>query len=136
MDIFQAMWDEDDDETSLLWISNIERVAMSCFEGENPEVTIPNNQLGVFQEALQHRMDARTNVFARIMWEIFSKEKGLVKRVLMANRLAYNKTGLDILEKRIDSRLNLEHHLTALKRKYVAYQRSTRLSKVFATIVV
>ena len=38
---FQAMWDEDDDETSLLWLANIERVAMSCFEGENPEVTIP-----------------------------------------------------------------------------------------------
>ncbi len=114
---FQAMWDEDDDETSLLWLSNIERVAMSCFEGENPEVTIPNNQLGVFQEALQHRMDARTNIFRWIMWEIFSKEKGLVKRVLITNRLAYNKTGLDILEKRIDSRLNLEHHLTALKKK-------------------
>ena len=114
---FQAMWDEDDDETSLLWLANIERVAMSCFEGENPEVTIPNNQLGVFQEALQHRMDARTNVFRWILWEIFSKEKGLVKRVLIANGLAYNKVGLDILEKRIDSRLNLEHHLTALKKK-------------------
>ena len=122
---FQAMWDEDDDETSLLWLSNIERVAMSCFEGENPEVTIPNNQLGVFQEALQHRMDARTNIFRWITWEIFSKEKGLVKRVLIANRLAYNKTGLDILEKRIDSRLNFEHHLTALKKEDVADQRST-----------
>ena len=114
---FQAMWDEDDDETSLLWLSNIERVAMNCFEGENPEVTIPNNQLGVFQEALQHRMDARTNLFRWILWEIFSKEKGLVKRVLLANGLAYNKVGLDILERRIDSRLNLEHHLTALKKK-------------------
>ena len=114
---FQAMWDEDDDETSLLWLSNIERVAMSCFEDENPEVTIPNNQLGIFQEALQHRMDARTNLFRWIMWEIFSSEKGLVKRVLIANGLAYNKIGLDILERRIDNRLNLEHHLTAIKKK-------------------
>lgn len=114
---FQAMWDEDDDETSLLWLSNVERVAMNCFEDENPEVTIPNNQLGIFQEALQHRMDARTNLFRWIVWEIFSQEKGLVKRVLIANGLAYNKVGLDILEKRIDSRLNLEHHLTSLKKK-------------------
>ena len=72
---FQAMWDEDDDETSLLWLSNIERVAMSCFEGENPEVTIPNNQLGVFQEALQHRMDARTNLFRWICGKFSPKKK-------------------------------------------------------------
>jgi hypothetical protein len=114
---FQAMWDENDDETSLLWLSNMERVVLNCFEGEQPEVTIANNQLGVFQEALQHRMDARTNLFRWIMWELFSKEKALVKRILIANGLAYNKIGLDILEQRIDSRLNLEHHLTALKKK-------------------
>lgn len=114
---FQAMWDENDDETSLLWLSNVERMAMNCFEGESPEVTIPNNRLGVFQEALQHRMDARTNLIRWIMWEMFSKEKVMVKRVLIANSLAYNKAGLNILEQRIDSRLNLEHHLTSLKKK-------------------
>ena len=114
---FQAMWDENDDETSLLWLSNVERMAMNCFEGENPEVTIQNHQLGVFQEALQHRMDARTNLFRWIMWELFSKEKIMVKRVLVANSLSYNKEGLNILEERIDSRLNLEHHLTSLKKK-------------------
>lgn len=114
---FQAMWDENDDETSLLWISNMERVVMNCFENENPEVTLPNNQLGIFQEALQHRMDARTNFFRWIIWEVFSKEKIMVKRVLVANGLAYNKIGLNILEQRIDNRLNLEHHLTSLKKK-------------------
>jgi MoxR-like ATPase len=114
---FQAMWSEDDGETSLLWLSNVERVAMSCFDGENPETTIPNNQLGIFQEALQHRMDARTNFFRWIIWELFSKEKGMVKQALLANGLAYNKIGLNILEQRIDSRLNLEHHLTSLKKK-------------------
>lgn len=114
---FQAMWDEPDDETSLLWLSNMERVVLNCFDTENPEVTLANNQLGNFQEALQHRMDARTNLFRWFAWEFFSTEKLLVKRVLVANGLAYNKVGLEILEKRIDNRLNLEHHLTALKKK-------------------
>ncbi len=114
---FQAMWDENDDETSLLWLSNVERVCLNCFVGENPEVTLPSNELGVFQEALQHRMDASTNLFRWILWEIFSKEKTLVKRVLIANGLAYNKIGLAVLEQRIDNRLNLEHHLTGLKKK-------------------
>ena len=114
---FQAMWDENDDETSLVRLWNVERMAMNCFEGESPEVTIPNIQLGIFQEALQHRMDARTNLFRWIMWELFSKEKVMVKRALVANLLSYNKVGLNILEQRIDSRLNLEHHLTSLKKK-------------------
>ena len=114
---FQAMWDENDDETSLLWLSNVERMVMNCFEGENPEVTISNSQLGVFQEALQHRMDTRTNLIRWVMWELFSKEKVMVKRVLVANSLTYNKLGLNILEQRIDNRLNLEHHLTSLKKK-------------------
>jgi hypothetical protein len=46
---------------------------------------------------------------------LFSANKYLVKRVLVANDLAYNKYGLKVLEQRIDSRLNFEHHLTALK---------------------
>ncbi len=55
-------------------------------------------------------------------WELFSENKFLVKQVLVANGLAYNATGLNVLEKRIDSRLNLEHHLTSLKDQNVAGQ--------------
>src|SRR5690606_25300457 len=43
--------------------------------------------------------------------------KFVIKRVLVANDLAYNKYGLKVLEQRIDNRLNLEHHLTALRGK-------------------
>jgi hypothetical protein len=114
---FRTMLNETDDETSALWLSNIERMLLNCYEGENPEITLSASQLGVFQEALQHRMDARTNVFRWIWWEVFSKEKILVKRVLVANGLPYTKNGLDVLEQRVDSRLNLEHHLTGLKNK-------------------
>jgi hypothetical protein len=114
---FQAMWDEEDGETSLLWVSNIERVCLNCFEGEHPEITLPNDQLGIFQEALQHGMHARANLIRLIQWELFSREKFMVKRVLIANGLAYNKVGLNVLEQRIDNRLNIEHHLTAIKSK-------------------
>jgi len=114
---FQAMIEEADSETSLLWFSNVGRVAMSCFVGERPEITLPTDQLGKFQEVLQECMKARRNVIGMVRWELFSKEKFYVKRVLVANDLAYGKLGLRTLEKRIDSRLNLEHHLTALKQK-------------------
>ncbi|MBA4056386.1 MAG: DNA helicase I, partial [Marivirga sp.] len=114
---FQSMVAETDDETSLLWFSNVERVTLNCFNDQPPEITLPNDQLGKFQEVLQQCMDARGNLIRLVRWELFSKEKFYVKRVLVSNDLAYNKNGLNTLEQRIDSRLNLEHHLTTLKSK-------------------
>jgi hypothetical protein len=114
---FQTMVRESDDETSLLWLANMERVVLNCFQEEGPEATIISDQLGKVQEALQQRVDARSNLIRMVRWEFFSENKFLVKRILVANGLAYNKIGLNVLEQRIDSRLNLEHHLTALRGK-------------------
>ncbi|MEO7989940.1 MAG: AAA domain-containing protein [Chryseolinea sp.] len=114
---FQTMISEKDDETSMLWLANVERVSLSCFDGENPESTVTNDQLGKFQDVLQYRMRARKNFIRLMRWELFSDDKFLVKRVLVANGLSYNKIGLNVLEQRIDNRLNLEHHLTSLKDK-------------------
>jgi hypothetical protein len=114
---FLSMWEETDDETSTLWFSNVERVLMNCFSGAGPEVTLTHDQLGKFQEVLHQCVEARGNFIRRIRWELFSKDKMLVKRVLIANGLPYNSKGLSGLEARIDNRLNLEHHLTALKKK-------------------
>lgn len=114
---FQTMIEEIDDETSMLWLANVERVTLNCFSGESPEISLPADQLGKFQEVLQHSMKARRNLFQFIRWELFSKEKFYVRRVLVANNLPYSKAGLQTLERRIDGRLNLEHHLTSLKQK-------------------
>ncbi len=114
---FQAMSGETDDETSLLWLANVERVTLSCFDNDVPEVSLPTDQLGKLQDVLQQCMDARRRVIPLIKWELFSNEKFFVRRVLVANNLPYNKAGLKALEDRIDSRLNLEHQLTALKEK-------------------
>lgn len=112
---FQRICHEPEDETSMLWLSNMERVVMNCFEEPGPEITIATNKLGKFQGALHDRMKTRQNIFRKLHWEFFSEDKFLIKRVLVANDLAYNKFGLRVLEQRIDSRLNLEHYLTSLK---------------------
>lgn len=114
---FKYMSRESDDETSLLWLSNMERVVLNCFDEVGPEITIPAEKLGKFQEALHERMTARGNVIRRLRWEFFSENKFVVKRALVANELSYNKWGLRVLEQRIDTRLNLEHHLTSLREK-------------------
>lgn len=113
----QAMADEKDHETSFLWFTNVERVLMNCFNGAGAEVTLKPEELVKFQEALQKKMKARANVFRMIRWALFSKDKQWISDVLEANGLHKNKKGLRKLEERIDNRLNLEHHLTAVKKK-------------------
>jgi hypothetical protein len=114
---FLSMIDEMDEETSLLWFSNVERVAMNCFIDEGPEKTLASDQLVKFQEALQKRMDTHNNFFRLIRWKLFSKDKVWLNQVLRANELPNNKKGLQRLEYKIDNRLNLEHHFTSIRNK-------------------
>lgn len=113
----QAMAEEKDNETSFLWFTNVERVLMNCFTGAGAETTLPMEKLGTFQEVLQKRMNARRNIFRMIRWALFSRDKQWLNEVLAANGLQNNKKGLRCLEEKIDNRLNLEHHLTAVKKK-------------------
>jgi len=113
----QAMADEKDDETSFLWFTNVERVLMNCFAGAGVETSLAADQLVKFQEALQKRMDSQGNIFRHIHWSLFSKERQWINDVLSANALDKTKQSLRLLEQRIDNRMNLEHHLTALKQK-------------------
>lgn len=114
---FQQMIGETEDETSSLWLANMERVLMDCFEGEGVEKSIPSSQLGQLQLALERTRKARKNIFGLIYWELFSKDKFLVKRALVGNGLESTKIGFRSLEKKLDNRLNLEHNISKLKAK-------------------
>ncbi len=104
---FVAMVDEPDDETSLLWFSNVERMVMNCFTEPGPESSLTTDQLVKVQEILQKRMEARTNLIKLVRWKLFSKEKFALNRVLTSNRLPHSVKGLETLEARLDNRLNL-----------------------------
>lgn len=105
-----------DEETSLLWLANTERVLMSCYEGPGPEIHTPPEELGKLQQVLRQCMLARRSLFRFLRWH-FSGDKTYLRNVLSANHLEYSKEGFKELEKKLDSRLNIEHHFTALKQK-------------------
>lgn len=114
---FQKMMDESDEETSELWLSNTERIALACFEEEGPEASLGSHQLGTLQQALHRSMKARKSLVGLIRWELFSQDKFLIKRALVGNALENNKQGFKILERKLDRRLNLEHNLSKLRTK-------------------
>ncbi len=115
-DFFNHMLAERDDETSLLWLDNLRLLCMNCFTGDGVERSLPADQLSKFQAVLYKRMEARKRSFIQLLrWEWFSEDKFWLKRVMIANGLEYNRKGFERLEARLDNRLNLEHHLTALR---------------------
>src|SRR5690606_20641232 len=105
-----------DEETSLLWLANTERVLMSCYEGSGPEIHTPPEELGILQQVLRACVLARRNLFRLIRWH-FSGDKTYLRNVLSANHLEYSKEGFKELDYKLDSRLHIEHHFRALKQK-------------------
>jgi len=127
---FQQMMGEADEETSLLWLTNIERLVVACFEAEGPEASLPASQLGTLQQALYRSMKARRGPIGLIRWELFSKDKFLIKRALVGNALENNRSGFKKLEQKLDQRLNLEHNLSKLKAKQWLKEIPEKISEV------
>ncbi|MDH5474053.1 MAG: AAA domain-containing protein [Cyclobacteriaceae bacterium] len=127
---FQHMQPYSDNETDLLWLTNTERVLMQCYHGVGPELSLNDDELGKFQETLQRNMEARKGLLKLVKWQLFSKDKYFIKRVLVANDLRKNKAGFKIMVEKIDNRLNLAHNLTKLKRQPWLDDIPANLSKV------
>ena len=99
----------------LLWLTNMEKNLMSCFHGEGPEISLPVEQVGKFQQILERARHSRKGVMGSLRWTFAGKEKKMINEVLDANQIAKEKDRLELLEQMLDNRLNLEHNLTKLR---------------------
>jgi len=113
---FQYIIHEPEEETNSLWLANMEKMMLDCFELEGPELSVPTAELGKFQQVLDRTMKSRRGLIGLIRWQ-FSKDKMLITRILLNNSLKANGDGFRLLEKMLDRRLNLEHNLTKLRSK-------------------
>ncbi len=99
------------------WLVDMETKVLSCFEGAGIETSLKSSELGRFQESIQHALKARKNPFGWLRWQLFSKDRIFITRVLVANKLKSNKEGFTNLISKIDNRLNYEHNLSAIQGK-------------------
>ncbi len=114
--IFQRMLEKTPDEDGQ-WLVDMEKTVMKCFNGDGMESSLKSSELGRFQEALEHAIKARRNIFSWLSWKLFSKDQIFVTRVLVANELKSNKEGFQTLLNKIDNRLNYEHNLSIILKK-------------------
>ena len=98
-----------------LWLSTVENTLKSCFDDPGPELSLFSEELGHFMRVLKRRTDAQTNFVRFIRWRFSSSDMPWLKKVLQANELLYVRGKYDVLEKKIDFRLNLEHNITKLR---------------------
>ena len=115
-EFFVHMVESRDMEKNHLWLANIERLVSDCFKNEGPEISLSMEGLGEFQETIQRKIESKKNLFNWLRWVLFSKEKTKVRDVLRANGLLQSKDGFEVLVEKMDSRLNLEHNLTKLRK--------------------
>jgi DNA polymerase IIIc chi subunit len=104
-----------DFEPDPLWIANMERLMLQCYKGAGIELSLKASELGRFQETLERALKARKRLGSWIKWELFSKDKVFITRVLVANGLKNDKQSFDELIAKIDNRLNFEHNLSKIK---------------------
>ncbi|HAA10947.1 MAG TPA: DNA helicase I [Cytophagales bacterium] len=99
----------------LLWLNNMEKNTLSCFAGEGPENSLTLDQVGKFQATLERARHSRKGLIGGLRWSLFSKDKKWIQEVVERNGLSKEKEQLQILEAKLDNRLNLEHNLTKLR---------------------
>ncbi|MGB3776973.1 MAG: AAA domain-containing protein [Tunicatimonas sp.] len=102
-------------ETDSLWLANIERIVNECYQGEQPEVSLPPDELGKFQGILSQAQEARMGQAQWAWWRYFSQDRKYVQQVFAANDLTLSKEDFARMVGRLDARLNLEHNLTKLR---------------------
>lgn len=116
-DYFQRLVKEDEIGVTAEWLEEAEVRCVNCFDEAGIETTLTLQQIIPVQLALHQRIEARGNIFRLLKLKFFAKNRFLLKRVMLANKLKLNRVGLETLERRIDNRLNLEHQLTLLRER-------------------
>jgi superfamily I DNA and/or RNA helicase len=106
-----------DKDADPLWLSNIQRIVMECFQAHGPEVSLSSDELGKCQEKLLRAEQANGGYFSWIWWKMFSKDKEYLADIFEKNKLSLDKNGFQVLAEKIDNRLNIEHNLTKLRDK-------------------
>ncbi|WKN43154.1 AAA domain-containing protein [Tunicatimonas pelagia] len=116
-EFFQKIVGKIDKDADPLWLANMERIVLECYEGNGVENTLEAEELGKFQQLLQQAEESRTGIIKWLAWQAASKDKKRLADVFQDNQLEFTKEDFQVMNERLDNRLNLEHNLTKLRER-------------------
>ena len=111
-EVFKSLNGVDGESSS--WLERVGARLLKFFDDEGPEISVRKDKLGQLQEALIKAESAVSSTFGKLQWSWFSKDKKWINKILSDNGLKLNKKGIEILARKLDNRLNLEHNLSEL----------------------
>ena len=106
--------DLDYQDADYLWLSNKKKNILNSFGREGIELSLKADQIANAQEKLNKAFSVQNNWWNKCKWYFLSRDKKYVKNMLDENKLHHSTEGLKILIRRLDNRMNFEHHLTYL----------------------
>jgi len=116
-EFFQKITGKIDKDADPLWLANIERVVLECYEGPGVETSLDIDDLGKFQQLLKRAEESKSGIVKWISWQTASQDKKWLTNVFTKNDLEPTRDGFQILGEMLDNRLNLEHNLTKLRER-------------------
>ncbi|MGD1890794.1 MAG: AAA domain-containing protein [Cyclobacteriaceae bacterium] len=116
-EFFQKIVGKIDKDADPLWLANIERVILECYQGPGVETSLDMDDLGKFQQLLKRAEDSRSGIIKWLSWQTASKDKKWLTEVFEKNSLELTRDGFQELGEMLDNRLNLEHNLTKLRER-------------------
>ena len=116
-EFFQKIVGKIDKDADPLWLANIERIVLECYEGPGVETTLNVDDLGKFQQLLKRAEDSRSGIVKWLSWQTASQDKKWLVEVFQKNNVEATRDGFQLMGEMLDNRLNLEHNLTKLRER-------------------
>ncbi|MCR6639587.1 MAG: AAA domain-containing protein [Sporocytophaga sp.] len=102
-------------KTDKSWLRLKEQELEHCFSQSEIEASITDQRLFTILPVIEKARSTQRNIFTRIIWSVFSKDKTEVAKILASNGLSLDSYGLEELSKRINNRIRFEKITSELK---------------------
>jgi hypothetical protein len=101
-------------KTDKRWLTKQEQELELCFSREI-ESSIPVSKLLPVLSVIEKALKAQQNIFTKLGWSVFSKDKKELSNILIANGLVLEENGLKELAQRIQNRIRFNKITDELK---------------------
>ncbi|WP_028979810.1 AAA domain-containing protein [Sporocytophaga myxococcoides] len=114
-DIFDSFIFLQNKKTDKNWLRQKEQEIENCLSQAEIETSISDQRLHAILPIIDKAIKAQQNIFTKIIWSVFSKDKTEVVKILTSNRLKLDSIGLEELSKRIHNRILYNNITSELK---------------------
>ncbi|GAL87337.1 hypothetical protein MYP_4567 [Sporocytophaga myxococcoides] len=104
-DIFESFIFLQNKKTDVSWLRQKEQEIEKCFSQGEIETSLPDQRLHTILPVIDKARKAQQNIFTRIIWNVFSKNKAEIVKILANNGLKTDSYGLEELSKRIYNKI-------------------------------